>query len=101
MTAEDLTAALFPHLSLERRMELFDKCCQVECEYLTAHGGRLYPGILEVLETLSQKVPLCIVSNCNIGTSPAFWRGTSSTPILRTGSASAAPACPRGRTSAW
>ena len=34
-------------------MELFDKCCQVECEYLTAHGGRLYPGILEVLETLS------------------------------------------------
>ena len=75
MTAEDLTAALFPHLSLERRMELFDKCCQVECEYLTAHGGRLYPGILEVLETLSQKVPLCIVSNCNIEYIPSFLAG--------------------------
>lgn len=75
MTAEDLTATLFPHLSLERRMELFDKCCQVECEYLTAHGGRLYPGILEVLETLSQKVPLCIVSNCNIEYIPSFLAG--------------------------
>ena len=75
MTAEDLTAALFPHLSLERRMELFDKCCQVECEYLTAHGGRLYPGILEVLEALSQKVPLCIVSNCNIEYIPSFLAG--------------------------
>lgn len=75
MTAEDLTAALFPHLSLERRLELFEKCCQVECQYLAVHGGRLYPGIPELLATLSEKVPLFIVSNCNTDYIPSFLTG--------------------------
>lgn len=75
MTAEDLTAALFPHLSLERRLELFEKCCQVECQYLAVHGGRLYPGVPELLATLSEKVPLFIVSNCNTDYIPSFLTG--------------------------
>lgn len=75
MTAEDLTAALFPGLDLERRMELFDKCCQAECVYLTEHGGRLYEGIPQLLEELSQRLPLFIVSNCNLEYIPSFLDG--------------------------
>ena len=75
MTAEDLTATLFPRLSLERRMELFDKCCQAECVYLTEHGGRLYEGIPQLLEELSQRLPLFIVSNCNLEYIPSFLDG--------------------------
>lgn len=67
MTAEQLTATLFPHLSLQRRMELFDHCCQVENEYLRIHGGKLYEGVEETLSTLSQRFPLAVVSNCNNG----------------------------------
>lgn len=72
MTAENLMAALFPHISMERGLELFDKCCEVENEYLRAHGGILYEGIEELLKALSQKLPLCIVSNCNAEYIPCF-----------------------------
>ncbi len=72
MTAEPLMAALFPHLSVKRGLELFDRCCQVENEYLRAHGGVLYEGVEELLKTLSQKTPLCIVSNCNAEYIPCF-----------------------------
>ena len=67
MTAEDLMAKLYPHLSKERHMELFDRCCQVENTYLREHGGVLYPQLEETLEALSQKLPLFIVSNCQAG----------------------------------
>ena len=72
MTAEDLTATLFPQLSESRRMELFDLCCQVENDYLRRHGGRLYPGLVDTLDKLSQQVPLFIVSNCNKEYIPSF-----------------------------
>lgn len=72
MTAEDLMATLFPYLSKERHLELFDRCCQVENVYLREHGGKLYPHLEETLEELSQQVPLFIVSNCNKEYIPCF-----------------------------
>lgn len=65
MTAEDLTETLMPYLPLARRMELFDLCAQVENDYLRQHGGVLYEGLTETLETLHKKLRLAIVSNCN------------------------------------
>ena len=72
MTAVPLMAKLFPYLSTERGLELFELCCQVENEYLREHGGRLYEGIEALLTELSAKAPLFIVSNCNKGYIPAF-----------------------------
>ncbi len=72
MTAEQLMAALFPHITKERGAELFARCCEVENQYLLQHGGVLYEGIEELLKTLSQKLPLAIVSNCNIEYAPCF-----------------------------
>ncbi len=72
MTAEALMATLFPQLSKERGAELFDKCCQVENDYLRTHGGILYPGVEEMLKRLSQKLPLAVVSNCNAEYIPCF-----------------------------
>lgn len=65
MTAEDLTETLFPYLGLERRLELFDICCEVENKYLRQHGGVLYEGMIELLEALGKHVPVAIISNCN------------------------------------
>lgn len=67
MTAENLTATLFPYLSAERGAELFVKASEVENSYLAEHGGVLYSGIEEMLEKLSAQLPLFIVSNCNDG----------------------------------
>lgn len=72
MPPEQLATTLFPALSLSRAMELFDKCCEVENDYLRTHGGKLYPGVEEMLEKLSQKLPLAVVSNCNLEYIPCF-----------------------------
>lgn len=72
MTAEELMATLFPTLTKERHLELFERCCQVENVYLREHGGALYPEMEETLSRLSEKLPLFIVSNCNAEYIPCF-----------------------------
>lgn len=72
MTADHLMATLFPKLSPQRHMELFEQCCQVEVDYLRKHGGKLYPGVEDTLRKLSEHVPLFIVSNCNTDYIPCF-----------------------------
>lgn len=72
MTAESLVATLFPYLPQARGLEIFELCCAAENKYLTLNGGTLYPGVKELLENLSQKLPLFIVSNCNHGYIESF-----------------------------
>ena len=47
-------------------------CLRDEGPYLRVHGGRLYPGIPELLRELSARVPLFIVSNCQTGYIESF-----------------------------
>ena len=70
--ADDLTKKLFPYLSYERRMQIFDACAVYECDYLSEHGAKLYPNLIETLELLSKKHPLFIVSNCADGYIQSF-----------------------------
>lgn len=70
--AEELTAKLFPYLSRERRLEIFDLCAVFECEYLSEHGATLYPRLIETLEALSKTHKLFIVSNCADGYIQSF-----------------------------
>ncbi len=62
-----LIQTLFPHLNDEEALELFNECTVSEFEYLREVNGVPYEGIFELLETLSKKLPLCIVSNCDSG----------------------------------
>lgn len=72
MTNESLVQTLFPYLPLSRGLEIFDLCVEAEIRYLAEHGGILYNGIEELFETLSSKLPLFIVSNCNAGYIESF-----------------------------
>lgn len=72
LTPENVMKKLFPQLSLQRGLELFDLFSSHETVYLSEHGGRLYPGLTELLEALSEKLPLFIVSNCAKGYIEAF-----------------------------
>lgn len=83
MTAKSLVEALFPHLTEERGLALFELCCEEENRYLTAHGGKLYEGVDELLRTLSQKLPLFIVSNCNHGYIQSFLAAHGFAPYFR------------------
>lgn len=63
-----IAGILMPELSQERQLEIIDKCCQAEHEALLASREPMtFEGLEEVLETLSQKYPLFLVSNCEAG----------------------------------
>lgn len=47
---DDLAEKLFPYLSYERRMQVFNEDFKLECEYLAEHGAKLYPHMHEDTE---------------------------------------------------
>ena len=55
-----------------RIREIMRACETYEIEYLLQHGGCPYPGVRDVLEELSRKYFLAIVSNCQKGYIEAF-----------------------------
>ena len=69
---DEIGKKLFPNLADELRHELMDKCCELENVYLTEHGGKLYPDLENILERLSKKHKLFIVSNCQSGYIESF-----------------------------
>ncbi len=71
-TMDKIAEELFPELSQAMRMELLEKCCNDENEYLRVHGGVLYPELEETLKKLKNDYPLYIVSNCQSGYIEAF-----------------------------
>lgn len=81
--AEELTEKLFPYLPLERRLEIFDLCAEYECAYLSIHGAKLYPHIVETLAALSKTHPLFIVSNCADGYIQSFLKAHDTAKYIR------------------
>lgn len=72
---DDISRKLFPNESPELQKELITKCCEIENQYLSEHGGKLFPELEETLADLSKKYLLFIVSNCQTGYIEAFFKG--------------------------
>ncbi|GAF64617.1 putative phosphatase [Bacillus sp. TS-2] len=64
---------LLPELSEEQRNNILVQCNQRENDYLKKHGGQLYEGVQETLNTLKKNQRLFIVSNCQDGYIEAFY----------------------------
>ena len=71
-TMDKIAEELFPELEEGPRLELLEKCCNDENEYLREHGGVLYPDLEETLAELQKQYHLYIVSNCQSGYIEAF-----------------------------
>lgn len=71
-TMDVLGRIIFPDVEDERREKLLLDCYQYENEYLSEHGGKLYPDLEEVWQQLSEDYDLYIVSNCQKGYIEAF-----------------------------
>lgn len=69
----DIFASLLPDQPKEVLDAVEKDCCDYENEYLSAHGGTLYPELEETLRALSENIPLFIVSNCQDGYIEAFF----------------------------
>lgn len=71
-TLPEIARLLLPDHSEEDCRRIIRKCCKMEEDYLRAHGATLFPDLEEILEALSQKYDLAIVSNCQEGYIEAF-----------------------------
>lgn len=69
----EISKKLFPYLSEDLRTQLIAEFGHVENEYLKQYGGKLYPTVEEVLNILSKKYKLFIVSNCQDGYIESFY----------------------------
>lgn len=72
---DEISRRLFPGYSEALQKELMQKCCDLENDYLSEHGGILYPDLKRVLKNLSEKCRLFIVSNCQCGYIESFLAG--------------------------
>lgn len=70
---KDIAARLFDYLDEAKQMELILKCCDREQVDLKREGGVLYPELEEVLQKLSSRYRLFIVSNCQEGYIESFY----------------------------
>jgi len=82
MTAGEIRNALFSQYG-ERAEEICLACIHGENAYIARHGGDLYPGVPEMLEALSAKLPLFIVSNCLDGYIECFLTSSSLASCFR------------------
>ena len=76
LTPEETALIAFKDVSLEEGMKLFRLMYERELVYLKRSPGTLYPKVEEVLNILSKKYPLYIVSNADKGYIEAFFEGT-------------------------
>ena len=63
---------LFPYLNAVQRSEVMERCYAQEIEAIRRAGGKIYGGVEDVLEALSSRFRLFIVSNCQSGYIEAF-----------------------------
>ena len=76
MLLDDIGRRLFPSLAPEKRQAVMKDCTELEVDYLSRHGGSLFPGEEAVLARLAGRCPLYIVSNCQDGYIQSFYAGT-------------------------
>lgn len=63
-TLDEIAVLLLPDRTDAERRRILAECSNTEIDYLRRHGASPYPGLEEVLRTLSKDYALGIVSNC-------------------------------------
>ena len=63
----DIGRSVFPELPEDAVLRLTEECCEEENRYLLADPPKTYEGIYELFRTLSGRMPVFIVSNCQAG----------------------------------
>ncbi len=75
MTADEIADTLFTGYG-ENFREICVACIHGENDYIAHHGGDVYPGVPTMLEALSRRFPLFIVSNCLDGYIECFLKSS-------------------------
>lgn len=81
-TMEDIALSIYPQFPPEEAIRIVRRACVIENEWLAVHHAVLYDGVLDTLKTLSEKMPLFIVSNCQGGYIEVMLKTTGLTPYI-------------------
>ncbi|MCF0230172.1 MAG: HAD family hydrolase [Parasporobacterium sp.] len=72
-TMGELAAILMPRSDPKLRELVFQECSDFEIEYITEHGGTLYPDAADIMaELIRRGYKLAVVSNCQTDYIKAF-----------------------------
>ena len=82
LTTGEIAQKLFAGYGAQAR-QVCDACLAGECEYLSRHGGVLYPGTADMLKSLSAHAPLFLVSNCQDGYIESFLSWSELGPLFQ------------------
>lgn len=82
MTAEQIAPRLFSIYG-DRALEVCLHCLSREYDYISLHGGKLYPGVRQLFQSLSPSMGLYIVSNCQDGYIQCFGQYTGLDRYIR------------------
>lgn len=67
-TMDVIARNILPEATEEQRERILERCCRYEHEALAASEEDItYPQVIEVMQTLAERYPLFIVSNCQSG----------------------------------
>lgn len=73
LTMTQIADKLFSDIAGDERYELMHECEVFENEYISEHGGTLFPEVRETLQKLLDAgAKMAVVSNCQEGYIPAF-----------------------------
>ena len=73
-TMDEISDALLSGKNIKNRRELFRRCEEYEIEYITEHGGILYPEVEETIRELYHSgYAMSVVSNCQLGYVNSFF----------------------------
>lgn len=72
----DIAKQIFPDASTEEQLRLIDRCCHAEHVALLKECAPVYEDLEKTLQLLSEKYPLYIVSNCEVGYIEVFLETT-------------------------
>ena len=83
-TMKVIADLLLPEVEEKKRYEIMDNCCEYEHQALEEDECRIcYPGVIDTIKALSEKIPVCIVSNCQSGYIELFLKKTGLAPCVK------------------
>ena len=63
----EIASVILDKYDKETQLKLINECCKKEHEFLNRKPGIIFEGVVETIQKLSKKYPVCIVSNCQAG----------------------------------
>lgn len=80
---DDIVIDIIPYLDRAERDVFSALCFKHEHEHVQRNGGIVYDGFKEMLEILSKKYPIFIVSNCQAGYIELMLEKTGFSPYIK------------------